>query len=360
MTDQPPAHHPAHPPDHALGHQLVEDILRDYPDHQTDPPLRPVHSFGFGVGGTFMPSEVASTYCTARLFQAASTPAIVRFSNGSGSGTEDDSAADVHGMATKFELDDGETFDLIAMTLNVFFARRIALFEQFTAAAVPRLVQREGFFSRILDTLRLRSPAPPPPPSGMSGLAGIVDFANTHRHSMPGVIGDAVLPRPSSWARAKYSTVHVFGVRDDDGVVRRVKFDWTPVVGIHTLAVDEHGKAEPVAGGSLRQELTDRIGRQPVRFQLVMTIGEAGDPIDDPTAGWPLWRQRVVMGTLALDEVLPDQVHGCELLSFNPSRLPAGIVPPTDEIIAARAVAYEASFERRTAATCPAGLGFSS
>ncbi len=356
-----PARPPEPVPDHALGHTLVEDILRDYPDHSVDPPLRPVHSFGFGVQGEFRPSDVAARYCAARLFTARSTPATVRFSNGSGDGVEDDAAPDVHGMATKFEIDDGETFDLIAMTLGVFFVRRVSLFEKFTAAAEPVAAPpRPGWFRRILDTLRLRPSAPPPPASGKSGLEGIVEFADDHHRSMAGVIGEATLPRPSSWARAKYSAVHVFGVRDSAGVVRRVKFDWTPVAGLHSLAVDEHGDPEPIAGGSLRQELTDRIARQPVRFQLLMTIGEAGDPIDDPTAGWPLWRTKVVMGTLTLGEVVADQDLGCERLSFNPTRLPRGIELPDDAIIAARRVAYEASFERRTGATCPLGLGFSS
>src|SRR5260370_11296562 len=33
----------------------------------------------------------------------------------------------------------------------------------------------------------------------------------------------------------------------------------------------------------LRKELEDRLRRWPARFMLMMTIGEAGDALDDPT-----------------------------------------------------------------------------
>ena len=58
---------------------------------------------------------------------------------------------------------------------------------------------------------------------------------------------------------------------------------------------------------------------------LMMTIGEAGDALDDPTQPWPAKRIRVVMGTLTLTEVAEDQAAAAEHISFNPCRLAPGI-----------------------------------
>ena len=103
----------------------------------------------------------------------------------------------------------------------------------------------------------------------------------------------------------------------------------------------------------LRQELEDRLKRWPARFMLMMTIGEAGDAIDDPTQPWPARRVRVVMGTLTLTDVPEDQAAAGERISFNPWRLAPGIEPSGDPILHARRDAYEVSREMRGGIACP-------
>ena len=80
---------------------------------------------------------------------------------------------------------------------------------------------------------------------------------------------------------------------------------------------------------------------------LMMTIGEAGDALDDPTKPWPGTRIRVVMGTLTLTEVPEDQEAAGERISFNPCRLAPGIEVSRDPILEARLGAYEVSREMR-------------
>jgi catalase len=50
----------------------------------------------------------------------------------------------------------------------------------------------------------------------------------------------------------------------------------------------------------------------PVRFILMMALGERGDDFNDPSRSWPPHRTRVVMGTLTIDAVAKDQVEECE------------------------------------------------
>ncbi len=79
----------------------------------------------------------------------------------------------------------------------------------------------------------------------------------------------------------------------------------------------------------------------------MMTIGEAGDALDDPTKPLPGTRIRVAMGTLTLTEVPEDQEAAGERISFNPCRLAPGIEVSGDLILEARLGAYEVSREMR-------------
>jgi catalase len=97
----------------------------------------------------------------------------------------------------------------------------------------------------------------------------------------------------------------------------------------------------------LREELENRLRRWPARFMLMMTIGDAGDALDDPTQPWPVRRIRVVMGSLTLIKVAEDQAADGERISFNPCRLSPGIEVSRDPILEARLGAYEVSREMR-------------
>jgi catalase len=84
-----------------------------------------------------------------------------------------------------------------------------------------------------------------------------------------------------------------------------------------------------------------------------MTIGEAGDAIDDPTRPWPARRIRVAMGTLTLTGVPDDQANAGERISFNPWRLARGIEPSGDPILHVRRDAYKVSRKMRGGIECP-------
>ena len=115
--------------------------------------------------------------------------------------------------------------------------------------------------------------------------------------------------------------------------------------------------ALPPVDDYLQAELRGRIADWPVEFQLLMTVGEMGDPLYDPTKAWPLHRARVNMGTLTLTEVPEDQQTYCEEISFNPGRLTRGIAMSRDPILAARMDAYEVSRELRGGTPCPFHAG---
>ncbi|MGC1561555.1 MAG: catalase [Bradyrhizobium sp.] len=328
--------------DSSEARRLVDAIIANLPD--PTPGLRPVHTIGVGVDGYFMASDVARTYCIAEHFKGQRIKVSVRFSNGIGSPFQHDGWGDVRGMATRFHLPDGTATDLIATTLGEFFVRNVEDFFEFAKVAKLEPYGRRSPWLKIWDMLQLKLPPPrdPYPNETENVNAGALRYANGHRFAQLGVVQAAVIGAPVSYARASYHAVHTFIVTDPNGVRRPVRFSWQPVAGVRNTDT----KVVP-RDKYLREELEDRLQRWPARFMLMMTIGEAGDALDDPTQPWPAMRNRVVMGTLTLIKVAEDQAADGERISFNPCRLSPGIEASGDPILKARKGAYEVSREMR-------------
>jgi catalase len=331
--------------DGGLSERLVGALLADYPDHR--PGTRPVHAFGIGAEGVFTPSDVAPTFSHAEQFHGP-VPVTVRFSNGSGSGVEQDTAQDVHGLAAKFHLPSGATADLIAITLSQFFASTVDEFLGFAEAGVPVPVRPESWWGRLLDTLRLRPPAPPPT-GPTSGSAGVMAYADRHRDLRGGLVAALELPVPASYGRVRYHGLHTWKLTNAEGVVRYGRLRWEPVAGERPLEVTDPPP------DYLKAELGERLARGPIRFVLRLALAGQGDPLADPAVIWDTTRTRVVLGELALTRLVVDQEAGCERLSFNPTRVVPGLECSDDPILAARGGAYQWSCRERGGSGCPVG-----
>jgi catalase len=327
--------------DASVAKKLVEAIIANLP--APVPGKRPVHTIGMGVKGEFVASDVARTYCIAEHFKGQPIPVSVRFSNGLGGPDRHDGWSDVRGMATRFHLPDGTASDLIATTLGEFFVRNVEDFFEFAEVAKLEPYRRRPWWRKLGDILQLKVPSRDPYPNETRNVdAGALRYANRHRFAQLGVFQVSLIGAPVSYARASYHAVHTFMVTAPDGVRCPVRFSWQPVAGVRKT----NPKAVPHEK-YLFDELRDRLQRWPARFMLMMTIGEAGDALDDPTKPWPARRVRVAMGTLTLIKVSEDQEADGERISFNPCRLAPGIEVSNDPILEARLGAYEVSREMR-------------
>jgi catalase len=327
--------------DSTVAKRLVEAIIANLPEPV--PGRRPVHTIGIGVKGEFVASDVARTYCIAEHFNGQSVDVSVRFSNGLGGLEQHDGWSDVRGMAARFHLPDGTASDLIATTLGEFFVRNVDDFFEFAKVAKLEKYERRSWWRKLGDLLQLKVPPRNPNPNETRNVdAGALRYANRHRFAQLGVFQVGLIGAPESYTRASYHAVHTFWVTAPDGVRRPVRFSWQPVAGVRNT--------DPTAvprDKYLREELENRLRRWPARFMLMMTIGEAGDALDDPTRPWPGTRIRVAMGTLTLIKVAEDQDADGERISFNPCRLAPGIEVSGDPILEARLGAYEVSREMR-------------
>ena len=333
--------------DIGMAERLVRAVTCDFPDHKPD--TRPAHTIGIGARGHFQASPIAHLWCTAEHFQGQRIDATVRFSNSSGSPVQHDGWADARGMAVRFHLADNAATDLIAMTLREFFSATPEDFLAFAEAAIPQRVERPNPWRKIGDFLRLMPPLPDPyPGQETSAVVGSMRYASLHAASQLAAFDASFLGAPVSYARATYYAVHAFKITAPDGTYRYVKFFWQPVAGVEMVDPKEDPKDDYLQG-----ELRTRIAGWPVEFLLLMTVGELGDPLDDPTKAWPLHRARINMGTLTLTEVPEDQDTWCEKMSYNPGRLTPGLEMSGDPVLAARREAYELSGAQRGATPCP-------
>jgi catalase len=175
----------------------------------------------------------------------------------------------------------------------------------------------------------------------------MLSYANAHRKPRLGIVEAGAIGAPVSYARATYHAVHTFIVTAPDGLKRHVRFTWQPVAGVRKIKIEPGEPPKPL---DLHEELRKRLNpKAPVRFMLMMTIGENGDKFDDPTRPWPHRRERVTMGTLYLEEIVD-----CEDWGFNPCRLiPGSIDVSEDRILRARKDIYEVSRKLRGGAACP-------
>ena len=327
--------------DTSTAKRLVQAIIENL--EQPVPGRRPVHTIGIGVKGEFVASDVARAYCIAEHFNGKPVRVSVRFSNGLGGVKQHDGWSDVRGMATRFHISGERGSDLIATTLGEFFVRNVDDIFEFNKIAKREKYERRSWWRKVGDLLQLKIPPRNPYPDETNNVdEGALRYANRHRFAQLGIFQVGLIGAPESYARASYHAVHTFWVTDPDGVRRPVRFSWQPVAGVRNT----DPKAVPHEK-YLFDELRDRLQRWPARFMLMMTIGEEGDALDDPTKPWPGTRIRVAMGTLTLIKVSEDQEADGERISFNPCRLAPGIEVSNDPILEARLGAYEVSREMR-------------
>jgi len=297
-----------------LGSYLIEQVQAVSGVH---PGRRVLHAKGVGASGTFRSSGEAAALTTAAHLQPdVVVPVEIRFSNGSADPDAHDGARDGRGFAVKFRLEDGSSTDIVSLSLPVFFVRTVEDFLEF---------------------VRVREPDPE---TGQPDLERILGFIGEHPEAQLAAELAVGAPTPASYAGVTFHSVHVFWFIDADGNRRPVRYRFEPVVEVPPL---EEADALALAPNYLSARLADDLAAGPVAFDLVVVVGEDGDPTDDATAPWPDDRPTVRAGRVELT-ALADT----DPLIFDPTRVTAGIECSDDPILHARSAAYGASYAQRT------------
>lgn len=295
--------------------------------HGVHPGYRAAHAKGVFCRGTFTSTPQARELTRAAHMQGEPVGVTVRFSNGSGNPEMPDAdRRDGRGMATAFELTDGGTTDIVAISIPVFFVRTADDFLEFVRARRPD------------------------PETGEMDMERVGAFVGAHPETQAAL--QLILPTlvpPLSYATCAYNSLHAFGFENEAGERRFGRYRWEPAAGEQVLPEEEISSA---AADYLQVELADRLAGGPVEFTLLVQLAEGDDPLDDPTVAWPEDRPTMTLGTMELTE--PYQgAEDEEIFVFDPTRVTDGIETSDDEILATRPHAYSVSADRRAAARDP-------
>ncbi|CAN5146835.1 catalase family peroxidase [soil metagenome] len=153
-------------------------------------------------------------------------------------------------------------------------------------------------------------------------------------------------PFTASFVESRFNSLNSFVFSDAAGHDSVVRWSFVPVAQAVAVSGEDIKQRDP---DFLSQDLRDRVGQQPARWKLEVTVAEPGDPSADPSRAWPEVRKSVDVGTLVVTRIEAEADGPCRELNFDPTVLPAGMRVSDDPFPAARSAAYSVSYNRRTA-----------
>ena len=298
--------------------QLVEAMRALAGSH---PGFRPAHAKGIVCSGTFRSAPEARRVSRAPHLQGQVVPTIMRFSNASGDPDMHDGLANPRALSVKFQLPDGQSADVLALSIEGFPVRTLEDFLAFLRAQLPN------------------------PVTGQPAPHAVPRFLDSHPTASAFLERLMQKPVPASYGQASYHAEHAFRFTAADGMSRFGRYRWRPEAGEASLSPDE---ASQRSANFLREELESRLQDGPVVFRLLVQLAEESDPTDDVTALWPADRLLVELGRLEVTGISPTSAADERRLVFDPTNLADGITLSADPILLARSAAYSLSYDYRS------------
>jgi catalase len=277
------------------------------------------HAKGVGVSGYFESNGKGVRLSKATVFQPGRVDVLGRFSFGGGQPDVTDTPTAVRGLGLQFSLPDGELWRTAMINAPVFPFR------------TP-----EAFYEQLL-ALK------PDPNTGKPDPAKMKAFRERHPETVKAQEDIKREPVSSGFVNSTFHSLNAFRFINAAGDSTPVRWILTPLQPFEAAGT---GPA-PQDQKYLFEELIAQIHRRPLRWHLVVIVGQPGDPTNDATLAWPRGREKVEVGTLTLDRVESDDTSPARDINFDPLVLPAGIAPSDDPLLSARSAVYSRSFTRR-------------
>ncbi len=285
-----------------------------------NPGQRRNHIKGTCARGEFVGNPEVARYSRSKLFSGQALPVIARFSLSGGNPNAPDTARSGRGMALQFRLPDGQMHHMALLNTPVF------------GAAHPQT------FLDLMRALQADPATGKPNPENMKA------FKVSHPDNQAQADFLASNNPPASYAGSGFWGIHTFKFINVRSQTTLVRWRFVPEDGMQPLS-DEALKS---AGANfLEQKLLERTRQGPVRWTMLLTLGQPGDPENDPTQAWPANRQEIRAGTLTISAASAQQGGECEPINFDPLAMADGIAPTDDPILRFRSPAYAVSFGKR-------------
>ncbi len=287
------------------------------------PGFRRNHARGVGVSGFFESNGNGVRLSKALVFQHGRVPVLGRFSLGGGQPDAADKPDAVRGLGLQFSLLDGELWRTAMINLPVFPFR-----------------SPEAFYEQLLASK-------PDPKTGKPDPAKMKAFLARHPETAEAIKVIKGQPVSSGFDNSTFHSLNAFRFINATGDSIPVRWILTPMQPFEAASAT----SAPQDKNYLFDALIAQIHRQPLRWHLIVIVGQPDDPTKDATIAWPEDREKVDVGTLTLDQVESDDTSAARDINFDPLVLPAGIAPSDDPLLSARSAVYSQSFTRREGET---------
>lgn len=274
------------------------------------------HAKGICFTGVFEANGAGSAFSKAQVFTQGQYPVVGRFNLGTPDPSAPDATVRVRGVGLRISTPDGQEW------------RSAMINAPFFAVSTP-----QAFYALLVASASKEPKAMPA-------------FAKAHPEIEAFAAWAKSAPWTSSFAEERYNGLNAFIFIDKAGAEQAVRWSLLPAAQPVAVSPEDLAKRGP---DFLDKDLFERIASGPLRWTMIVTVANPGDPTADPTKVWPPDRQAVDVGTLTVEQVQAERDGPCRDINFDPTVLPAGIRTSDDPFPAARSSVYAKSFDRRTA-----------
>jgi catalase len=275
------------------------------------------HAKGLSATGSFASNGAGAAICRAAVFRPGTVPVVGRFSLGGGLPDQADKPDTVRGLGLLLEAD-GQQWRTAMINFPVF------------TDSTP-----EGFYERLLASKPL-------PDTGKPDPQKMAAFLDRHPETVAAMKTIKEAPPSAGFVDTTYYGLNAFWFTNAAGATVPVRWSAVP------QDAGGGGAAPPPRGKDyLFDDLIRALSLRPLRWRLVLTIGEPGDPTNDATKPWPQSRRTIDAGTITITAVQTEEAGNARDINFDPLVLPDGITASDDPLPAARSAVYARSFTRR-------------
>lgn len=305
-------------PPHRLAPGAIVDSLEAHDGRH--PGFRRAHAKGLCITGSFASNGNGALLSKARLFARTDSPVIGRFSTGGGQPYAPDGRLAFRSLALSLSQANGEQWRMALDDTPMF------------VVATPQA---------FIDLQRATAPDPK---TGKPDPARVDAYMAEHPETRAFLRWQQQSPLSTSFANETFYSINAFRFTDDTGKTWMVRWSFEPETPFEAIDKATLG-AQPA--NFLFDDVIARLARGPLRWRLIVTIAEPGDPTDDATVVWPANRNRIDVGTLVIDRAMTEEDGACRNITFDPLILPSGIAPSNDPLLPARSGVYASSLVRR-------------
>jgi catalase len=280
------------------------------------PGFRRNHAKGVVVTGRFDSTGKGTELSRAAVFRPGHSSVTGRFSLSGGDPFMADTPGAARGLGLAFAFPDGTQWRTAMLNLPVFPDN-----------------SPQGFYDRLLASKTV-------PTTGKPDPAAMSAFLAAHPETAAAMAVIKQHPPTPGFADSTFSSLITFYFVNEAGTRTPVRWSFVPLQAALP--------ARPGGDDALFDALVRQVDQVPLQWRLMLTVGEAGDPLDDSTLPWPPNRRTIDAGTLTLTAAETERPGNARDINFDPLVLPDGIEPSDDPLLSARSAVYAASYRART------------